>query len=49
MPVAFLAGIDTVGDSLADVQMETYLKALIFDEIIPTLSLPEAELQGFCQ
>lgn len=47
VPTAFLAGIDTVGESLADEQMEEYLKSLIFNEIIPTLSLPEDELQGF--
>ncbi|RQW64992.1 tagaturonate reductase [Vibrio viridaestus] len=47
VPVSFLSGIDTVGESMADEQMESYLKGLIFDEIIPTLSLPKDELEGF--
>ncbi|MBD0785852.1 tagaturonate reductase [Vibrio sp. Y2-5] len=49
VPVAFLSGIDTVGESMADEQMATYIKALMFSEIIPTLSLPKDELQTFAQ
>lgn len=47
VPVAFLAGLDTVGNSLADDQMEHYLTELLFKEIIPTLSLPQDELISF--
>ncbi len=49
VPVAFLAGIDTVGESMADEQMAAYLKSVMFDEIIPTLSLPQDELQAFAR
>ncbi|SHO55961.1 tagaturonate reductase [Vibrio quintilis] len=47
VPVAFLSGLDTVGESMADKQMESWLESVIFEEIIPTLSLPEDELKGF--
>ncbi len=49
VPVAFQSGIDTVGESMADEQMAAYLKEVMFDEIIPTLSLPKDELQAFAQ
>lgn len=49
VPVAFQSGIDTVGESMADEQMATYLKEVMFSEIIPTLSLPKDELQAFAQ
>ncbi len=49
VPVAFLSGLDTVGESLADNQMEAFLKTVMYEEIIPTLTLPEDELMGFAQ
>ncbi|WP_337164455.1 tagaturonate reductase [Vibrio fluvialis] len=49
VPVAFQAGIDTVGDSMQDEQIAAYLKAVMFDEIIPTLSLPKDELHAFAR
>lgn len=49
VPVAFQSGIDTVGASMQDEQIATYLKRVMFDEIIPTLSLPEDELQAFAR
>ncbi|MDN4501102.1 tagaturonate reductase [Alteromonadaceae bacterium BrNp21-10] len=47
VPLAYLSDIDTVGDSLADPLIEKYLTQLIYSEIIPTLSLPQDELQSF--
>lgn len=47
VPVAYQAGIDSVGESLQDQQLASYLKSVIFDEIIPTLSLPKTELEAF--
>ncbi|MEH0664982.1 tagaturonate reductase [Vibrio scophthalmi] len=47
VPVAYLAGIDTVGDSMADELITRYLDNVIFEEIIPTLSLPRDELVAF--
>lgn len=47
VPVAYLAGLDTVGESMNDPQILTYVEKTIFDEIIPTLSLPTEELTTF--
>ncbi|MCE0495167.1 tagaturonate reductase [Vibrio salinus] len=49
VPVAFLAGIDSVGESMQDEQISAYLKEVMFGEIIPTLSLPEDELMAFAR
>ena len=47
VPLAYMANIDTVGDALNTPLFEQYLTSLIFNEIIPTLDLPEDELQTF--
>lgn len=47
VPVAYLAGLDTVGESMNDPQILSYIKATIFDEIIPVLDLPHQELVDF--
>ncbi|KTF17830.1 tagaturonate reductase [Pseudoalteromonas sp. 10-33] len=47
VPLAYMANIDSVGDALAEPLFEQYLTKLIFDEIIPTLDLPEDELKRF--
>jgi tagaturonate reductase len=47
VPVAFLAGIDTVGEALADPQMQGFIERTIRQEIVPTLDLPEDELASF--
>ncbi|CAG9297911.1 tagaturonate reductase [Celerinatantimonas diazotrophica] len=47
VPVAYLAGLDTVGDSMADEQLHAFVHRAIFDEIIPTLNLPKDELESF--
>lgn len=39
-----LEGFETVGDVIADEKMNAFLKSCIYDEIIPTLDLPEDEL-----
>ncbi|MDW6002678.1 tagaturonate reductase [Vibrio mangrovi] len=49
VPVAFLSGLETVGESMADPQMAAYLEEVIFSEIIPTLTLPADELQDFAR
>jgi tagaturonate reductase len=49
VPVAFLSGLDTVGESLSDSQMEAFLTSVMFEEIIPTLSLEEDELMTFAR
>ncbi|MFC0140729.1 tagaturonate reductase [Erwinia mallotivora] len=47
VPVAFLAGLDTVGEAMADVQIADFVEDLLCQEIIPTLSLPAPELNLF--
>ncbi|TSJ90568.1 tagaturonate reductase [Gilliamella apicola] len=47
VPVAYLAGIDTVGESMNDTQILSYIKETIFEEIIPVLDLPHQELVDF--
>jgi len=47
VPVAFLAGIDTVGETLQDDQLSQFVEKAIFDEIVPTLDLPRDELESF--
>ena len=47
VPVAYLCGLDTVKDSVKDNLVGQYLREIIFDEIIPTLDLPEDELKEF--
>lgn len=47
VPVAFLAGLDAVGESMSDAQLGKFVEQTIFEEIIPTLDLPADELQSF--
>lgn len=49
VPVSYLYGIDTVKESLEDETIGKFIKSAIFDEIIPTLDLPEAELLDFAE
>lgn len=47
VPVGYLYGIDKVRESLEDPIVGNFLKEAIFEEICPTLDLPEAELAQF--
>jgi tagaturonate reductase len=47
VPVAYLYGLDTVGNSVEDEVIGKFLRGVIYDEIIPTLDLPEDELKYF--
>lgn len=49
VPVAYLAGLDTVGETMKDEQLFHFVKSAVENEIIPVLSLPKAELQQFAQ
>ncbi|MDL2324889.1 tagaturonate reductase [Ruminococcaceae bacterium OttesenSCG-928-A16] len=44
---AYLAGQDIVRDCMEDQDIYNFTKNAIFDEIIPTLTLPKAELEEF--
>lgn len=44
---SYLAGNDYVKESMEDEDIRTFMMATVFDEIIPTLSLPKEELVAF--
>ena len=46
---AFLAGLDTVGEMVADPQFSRALNRLLFDEIAPYVPLPETERLGYAR
>ena len=47
IPYAMLEGIETVGDCMEDANMSAFVKKCVYDEIIPTLDLPEEELRDY--
>ena len=47
VPVAYLNGLRTVRESIEDPKTGEFMRKLIFEEIIPTLDLPESELKKF--
>ncbi|PWC13297.1 tagaturonate reductase [Brenneria roseae subsp. americana] len=49
VPVAFLAGLDTVGESMNDAQISQFVEKTIAEEIVPVLDLPHDELMSFAQ
>ncbi|MCX7708446.1 MAG: tagaturonate reductase [Clostridia bacterium] len=46
---AYLYGLDTVKECMDDKLISTFMRKGIFDEIIPTLDLPESELAQFAK
>lgn len=47
IPYALLEGIETVGDCMKSDKMSKFVKECIYDEVIPTLDLPEEELKSY--
>jgi tagaturonate reductase len=47
VPVAFLAGLDTVGEAMNDAEICAFVEKAIYEEIIPVLDLPREELASF--
>lgn len=47
VPVAYLYGLDIVSESVEHEVIGKFLNGVIYDEIIPTLDLPEDELKYF--
>jgi tagaturonate reductase len=47
VPAAYLSGFNTVRESLEDATLNQFLQQAIHEEIIPTLDLPESELNQF--
>ncbi|MGH9615528.1 MAG: tagaturonate reductase [Acidobacteriaceae bacterium] len=44
---AYLAGKDLVGECMSDPLIGGFMKRAIYDEVIPTLSLPKEQLESF--
>lgn len=49
IPYAMLEGIETVKDCMENEKMSSFVKKCVFDEIIPTLDLPEEELISYAE
>ncbi len=49
VPYALLCGFDTVKSCMDDDAMRAYLRKCVFEEIIPTLDLPRAELLDYAE
>ena len=47
VPVAFQAGLDTVGEAMNDAEICAFVEKAIYEEIIPVLDLPRDKLHSF--
>ena len=47
IPYALLEGVATVGECMDNEKLSAHVKACVYDEIIPTLDLPYAELKDY--
>ncbi len=47
VPVAYLCGLDTVGEAMNDPDVRRFAERLIFEEIKPTIDLPQEEMTSF--
>ena len=47
IPYGLLSGIETVRDCMEDEKMSAFVRGCVFEEIIPTLDLPEEELISY--
>ncbi len=49
VPYALLSGFDTVKSCMDDEKMSSFIRTCVFEEIIPTLDLPRAELEEYAE
>ena len=47
IPYAMLNGVETVADCMEDPEISEHMRKCVFEEIIPTLDLPEEELVSY--
>lgn len=47
VPVAYLCGIDTVGEAVNDKTIGKYVRDFVFDEVNPTIDLPQDQMTAF--
>ena len=47
VPVSYLCGIDTVRETIEDEQLGKYVKDFIFNEVIPTIDIPQDQMIAY--
>lgn len=47
VPVAYLCGIDTVGEAVNDPVIGKFVREFVFEEVNPTINLPQDEMTAF--
>ena len=47
VPVAYLCGIDTVGEAVNDPTIGKFVRDFVFDEVNPTIDLPQDQIVAF--
>lgn len=47
VPVSYLAGIDTVSETIEDAELGKFVKEFIFDEVIPTIDIPHDQMVAY--
>lgn len=47
VPVSYLAGIDTVRETIEDPQLGKFVREYIFDEVIPTIDIPHDQMVAY--
>ena len=47
VPVAYLCGIDTVGESVNDPLIGKFVREFVFEEVNPTINLPQDQMTAF--
>ncbi|MGG4607744.1 tagaturonate reductase [Providencia sp. Me31A] len=47
VPIAWLCGLNTVGESMQDEDIQKFVVSLLNEDIIPVLDLPESQLREF--
>ena len=47
VPVAYLAGIDTVGEAVNDPAIGKFVRDFVFEEVNPTINLPQDQMTAF--
>lgn len=47
VPVSYLAGIDTVRETIEDKQLKKYVLDFIFNEVVPTIRIPRDQMDSY--
>lgn len=49
VPVAYLCGIDTVGEAVNDKTIGKFVREFVFEEVNPTIDLPQDQMTAFAE